>query len=140
MQGSIIVSGNTLEYGVTQNVFLKKDKVISVRGAFTPDASIGVHLESINGTFTSGYNTYNSIAPDTYFKPDIASQSVALSNDGEATLSTPEGQVYYIDRSWNEETKQVCRLKKPYRLHRSFRFHHDNGRRQMVCGKGQRHH
>ncbi len=96
MQGGIVVSGNTLESGVTQNVFLKKDKVITVKGAFTTDASIGVYLETINGTFTSGYNTYNSSDPGTYFKPDIASPSVTLSG-GEATLSTPEGQVYYID-------------------------------------------
>ncbi len=107
MEGCINVSGNMTDNGVSQNVFLKSGKVITVTGPFTDGTNIGVLLEGTDGKFTSDYSTYNSgIDPSTFFAADLSSQSVVLV-DGEAALSTSGNAVYFIEREWDEENKVV---------------------------------
>jgi hypothetical protein len=108
MQGAITVTGNTKAGGLPDNVYLAKNKVITVTGSLS-GSNIGISMETA-GTFTSGYNTYNSgVDPATLFTPDL-SGVMAISLDGnEAKLASilPEGTVYYIERSWDEENKVV---------------------------------
>ena len=85
MQGTITVTGNTAS-GVTNNIFLKTDAVITATGALT-GSQIGVNLENEIGTFTSGYKKNNDgVDPATIFKADKDNFfDVALSGD-EASL------------------------------------------------------
>jgi hypothetical protein len=108
IQGMVVVNGNRHNSGMEQNLFLKSGKVITVTGSFAEGTNIGVLLENANGTFTSGYSTYNSsFAPNTYFTSDISFiQNITLNNN-EATLSTPDGTAYYINREWDEVNKVV---------------------------------
>ena len=83
MQGKISVKQNTGADSQKSNVYLASGKVITVAGAF--DASgIGVYLEDVEGTFTSGYSTNNSsTSPDKFFSADYLEEfyCVALSGD-----------------------------------------------------------
>lgn len=91
IQGVTQVYNNTLLDGTTtNNIYLPTGKLITITGALTDgsdNANIGVSMET-PGTFTSGYQTYNSETPSTYFTSDDSSYSVALSGT-EATLTTP---------------------------------------------------
>ena len=113
MEGRINISGNMPDNGVSQNVYLKSGKVITVTGPFTDGTNIGVLLEDSVGKFTADYSTYNSgIDPSNYFTADLSSQSVTLV-DGEASLSMLGEAVYYIEREWDEDNKVVKATQKP---------------------------
>ena len=107
MEGRVNISGNMPDNGVSQNVYLKSGKVITVTGPFTDGTNIGVLLEDFEGKFTADYSTYNSgIDPSTYFTADLSSQSVTLV-DGEASLNMLGEAVYCIEREWDEDNKVV---------------------------------
>ena len=108
MKGAMTVTDNTTANGLTNNLFLRTGALITVTGSLT-GSNVGITMEKA-GVFTSGYNTHNSsIDPATVFKADL-SGAMAVSLDGnEAKLanSLPEGTVYFIERSWDEENKCV---------------------------------
>ena len=58
MQGNPVVRDNTGD-----DLYLAKNQLINVTGAFTEGAYIGVNPEKKQRVFTSGYGTYNSTAP-----------------------------------------------------------------------------
>ena len=111
MKGKMTITDNIGKEGLKHNVFLKENAVITVTGPLT-DSKIGITLEDETGTFTSGYNTYNSgVDPATIFKADIDGvMDVSLNDAGnEAQLANalPEGDIYYIERSWDDVGKCV---------------------------------
>ena len=113
MEGRVNISGNMPDNGVSQNVYLKSGKVITVTGPFTDGTNIGVLLEDFEGKFTADYITYNSgIDPSTYFTADLSSQSDVLV-DGEASLNMLGEAVYCIEREWDEDNKVVKAPQKP---------------------------
>lgn len=87
---------------MTDNIYLKKDAVITVTGALT-GSSIGVTLEENTGTFTRGYNTNNSdVDPSTLFSSDMSPYLTVSPNGDEAKVTKKdEKAVYYIDRNWD---------------------------------------
>ena len=108
MKGAITVQNNTDDGGVVSNVFLKNKKVITVIGALT-GSQIGIDLESLTGTFTSGYNSHNSgVAPNTIFTVDRSSILALEQDGGEARLVTfNPNPLSYIERSWDDTNKKV---------------------------------
>ena len=108
MQGAITVTGNTTDGEVANNLFLKSNAVVTITGSLA-GSDIGITMQKA-GVFTSGYNANNSgVDPATIFTPDL-SGVMAISLDGnEAKLASilPEGTVYYIERSWDEENRVV---------------------------------
>ena len=107
MKGKVTVTGNQKDSGVVSNVLLVSGTLITVTGSLD-GSSIGVEMESISGTFTSGYKTYhNNVAPTSFFTSDLGViTTLGLDNNGEACL-TATGSVYYIERSWNATNKKV---------------------------------
>lgn len=110
MKGKMTITDNIGKEGLSHNVFLKENAVITVTGALT-DSKIGITLEDNTGTFTSGYNTYNSgVDPATIFTADLTSvMAVSPDDNNEAQLSNslPDGDVYYIERSWDDASNAV---------------------------------
>ncbi|MBO6073815.1 MAG: hypothetical protein J6P74_01615, partial [Paludibacteraceae bacterium] len=111
MQGKMTITDNIGKEGLKHNVFLKENAVITVTGALT-DSKIGITLEDETGTFTSGYKDNNSdVDPATIFKADIDGvMDVSLNDAGnEAQLANalPDGDIYYIERSWDDVGKCV---------------------------------
>ena len=108
MCGDNIITGNTAN-GLGNNVYLKEGSVITVTGSLA-GSSIGIKQQT-EGTFTSGYSTFNSgVKPADIFSPDLlGAKAVFLDNEGkEVKLATiPNDLVYYIDRSWNADKKEV---------------------------------
>ena len=102
MQGVVTVTGNKKAYSVASNVFLKDGTVITVYGDLA--GSIGVELESTTGTFTWGWG---GMDPATIFTADFSvALNLVLDDNGEASL-TNNGAVYYVERSWDADNKQV---------------------------------
>ncbi len=94
--GGVYVSGGTLAVSGApviagngksgrDDVRLSDNKVITVTGELTEGADIGVSMYTPY-VFTSGYSTYNSVAPAAYFFSDIETYGVGLTG-GEATLT-----------------------------------------------------
>jgi len=113
IKGAITVQGNTKAGGEASNVFLKTGKVITVTGDLT-GSSICMDLESLSGTFTSGYKTYHDgVAPSTFFTADHSDIGNMELDDGEVCL-TPDDTtpVSYIERSWDETNKVVVSTEK----------------------------
>ena len=110
MQGKMTITDNIGKEGLTHNVFLKENAVITVTGALT-DSKIGITLEDETGTFTSGYKDNNSdVDPATIFTSDLTGvMAVSPDDNNEAQLSNslPDGDVYYIERSWDDASKTV---------------------------------
>ena len=113
MQGVMTVTGNTTANSVTNNLFLKTGAVITVNGSLV-GSSITIKMEALTGTFTSGYNTYNSgVDPATIFHPEIPEVMAVTLDGNEAKLgnSLPEGDVYYID-VYEIDHKKIARTVK----------------------------
>jgi hypothetical protein len=109
MQGAITVTDNNGSSGLNNNVFLKTDAVITFTGALT-GSHIGINMEKI-GTFTSGFDTHHSgVAPSSIFSadlPEVMAVSPDANNEAQLASSLPEGDIYYIERSWDDENKKV---------------------------------
>ena len=110
MQDANTITGNTTAGGVTNNLFLKTGAVITVTGALT-DSKIGITLEDNTGTFTTGYNANNSgVDPATIFSadlPEVMAISPDDNNEAQLTNALPDGDIYYIERSWDDTNKSV---------------------------------
>ena len=88
MQGKISVKNNTAADSQKNNVYLASGKVITVAGAFNA-SGIGISLEDVTGTFTSGYKDNNSDTdPSTIFAPDDSPEFYGVKlADNEAKLA-----------------------------------------------------
>ena len=103
MQGSPVVKDNS-----SDDYFLGNYGLITVTGAFTSGANIGVSTERVQDNFTSGYKTYNSEDPSTYFHVGSSRISGSIgwnSNNTEAKLTMTGYK--YIDHTWNHSTKTL---------------------------------
>jgi len=109
MQGAMTVTGNTGPGGMTNNLFLKTNAVVTITGSLA-GSNVGIDMET-PGVFTSGYNTYNSgVDPATIFTSDLTGvMAVSPDDNNEAQLSNslPDGDVYYIERSWDDASNSV---------------------------------
>ena len=111
MQGKTTVTGNTTANGATNNLFLKTNAVITVTGSLA-GSDIGFNMESITGTFTSGYGTHNSgVDPATIFTPDLPLSTTVSFVNNEAQSSL-QNDVHYIERSWDATNKKVVNTTK----------------------------
>ena len=98
VKGAPTISGNTKGTGDTataNNVYLPSGKVITVTGALTTGATIGVTTATLPAessvALTSGYTSNgNTAAPGNWFIPDNSACAVGLVN-GEAALGVPHG-------------------------------------------------
>ena len=97
MQGKNTITDNIGKEGLTHNVFLKENAVITVTGSLA-GSSIGINMESDTGNFTSGYSVYDSdVEPSQYFTPDDdVFYDVTLSED-EACVS-PADLIYPVTK------------------------------------------
>ncbi|MBP1534303.1 MAG: InlB B-repeat-containing protein, partial [Ruminococcus sp.] len=102
---NISISGNPVIIGNTvMNADLRSSGgicKINITGALTDGANIGitVHNPTDNSpvTVTSGYNTYNSVSPDTYF---------SLDNDGQ--IQTSPIDYMTVVMGWNEDRTEIA--------------------------------
>lgn len=97
MKGKITVQNNKNGNELVSNVYLKREKVITLTGALTTGSSIGVDLESVADKFTSDYSTYhNTVDPSSFFIADrFDVVDLELDDDGEACL-IPNGLAWAV--------------------------------------------
>ena len=99
------ISGNPV---ITGNTVMNADLIssggigkINITGALTDDANIGITVRKPTDnspvTVTSGYNTYNSVSPDTYF---------SLDNNGQIQISPYDYMTVVM--GWNEDRTEVA--------------------------------
>ena len=90
VSGSPVITGNTQgANGPANNVYLDSGVFITVAGALTEDALIGVKMFDSTGVFTSGLPNKGTAAN---FTADVSLYAVGLNADGEALL----GRAYSI--------------------------------------------
>lgn len=99
------ISGNPV---ITGNTVMNADLIstggirkINITGALTDGANIGITVlpptDNSPVTVTNGYNTYNSVSPDTYF---------FLDNDGQ--IQTSPFDYMTVVMGWNEDRTEVA--------------------------------
>ncbi len=87
ISGNPVITGNNVNSN-SNNVYLNTNCTIKITGALTENASIGVTMISVTGTFTNGYNTYNANkVPATYFSSDNGSYNVCYDSANEAQVA-----------------------------------------------------
>ena len=110
MSGATVVSSNTKGNSIANNLYLYENKVITVTGAFTTGACIGLTPYNASATMTSGYSTYNSAAnlADIFFSDNH--NAIQLTG-GEVTQNTGVNvmAVEYIDADGNTAIYYNCR-------------------------------
>ena len=108
MQDKPVVDNNT-----NDNVHLQSYQLITVTGAFSTGARIGVSTEMEQSAFTSGYSTYNpGVAPSTYFF--VSSSVIAgdiVQNGSEACIQ--QTGYAYVERAWDAANEKVTETIKP---------------------------
>lgn len=99
ISGNPVITGNTV-----MNADLRSSggiRKINITGALTDGANIGITVltptDNSPVTVTSGYNTYNSVSPDTYF---------SLDNDGQ--IQTSPFDYMTVVMGWNEDRTEVA--------------------------------
>ena len=111
MQGAPQVTSNTIGTSTASNIYLPSTKLIDVSTALTAGASIGVTLQSVKGTFTTGatsaVNTYFSsddtrlqVAADGYnakLQTEWDALQTSLNGGGTVTLTQPYNAISGID-------------------------------------------
>lgn len=95
MEGNISVKDNTGD-----DIYLKKDKVITTGTLSSGDESIGVNMETL-GVFTRGYEANNS-GNTTHFFPSGTFNGMGLTQEGEGKMLYA-----YYEASWNSVDKKV---------------------------------
>ena len=99
------ISGNPV---ITENTEMNVDlrssggiRKINITGALTDGANIGITVlnptDNSPVTVTNGYNTYNSVSPDTYF---------SLDNNGQIQISPYDYMTVVM--GWNEDRTEVA--------------------------------
>ena len=110
MKGAMTINNNKGKEGLPHNVFLKENAVITVTGSLK-DSKIGISMEDNTGTFTTGYKENNSgVNPTTIFSTDLTGVMAVSPDDNnevQLTNSLPDGDIYYIERSWDDASQTV---------------------------------
>ena len=115
VQGNPEISGNTSNVHGSEDVYVSNP--ITVTGAFTKGAHIGVYPCTLNFVMTSGYGTHNPGAtPDKYFFSNLPYYALTANSDGEIVLkvnSSSSKQRYITDvmvvgTKEDEEAKALC--------------------------------
>jgi hypothetical protein len=89
LSGSPVISGNASDTDGLDNLYLPKNKLITVNALFVKGAQIGVSFANVTGTFTAGYNkngTRNTVSPATYFNLDYDNYRVFFDGNFEALV------------------------------------------------------
>ena len=98
ISGNPVITGNTV---MNVDLVSSGQKKIIITGALTEGANIGITApkptDNAPVTVTSGYNTYNSVSPDTYF---------SLDNDGQ--IQTSPFDYMTVVMGWNEDRTEVA--------------------------------
>ena len=99
ISGNPVITGNTvMNADLSYSGGIRK---INITGALTDGANIGITVltptDNSPVTVTSGYNTYNSVSPDTYF---------SLDNDGQ--IQTSPFDYMTVVMGWNEDRTEVA--------------------------------
>lgn len=85
VQGNPVISDNTSNVHGSEDVYVSNP--ITVTGAFTEGAHIGVYPCTLNFVMTSGYGTHNAgTTPDQYFFSNIPYYAITANSDGEIVL------------------------------------------------------
>ena len=110
--GTFNLEGNPQIYGNLKtngqpgtNVFLPSGKKITVSGAFTEGADVGIAMEHYD-VFTTGFTSHNTASPVAIFTPDNATFYVTLDGE-EARLNIDLSVVSYVDRAWDSVNRVV---------------------------------
>jgi hypothetical protein len=86
VQGNPVISDNTSNVHGSEDVYVSNP--ITVTGAFTQGAHIGVYPCTLNFVMTSGYGTHNpGTTPDQYFFSNIPYYAITANSSGEAILA-----------------------------------------------------
>ena len=93
IKGKVIVNNNN-----NSNIYLSNGKKLNINGALESGTQIGVALQNVSGTFTTGYKTNNpDTDPSVFFVPDAGS-AIAADANGEAMI---------IESDWKFLQKQI---------------------------------
>ncbi|MCR4925302.1 MAG: DUF6273 domain-containing protein [Clostridiales bacterium] len=120
ISGKVEITDNQVEGGSDMNLWIGDYNSgtpifhpIVIAGAIT-NSSIGVTLysESVSNAFTSGYSTYESAAPSTYFSSDGA-MTVSLSS-GNAVLLPPSSLYIATSENGGSDTTGLGTEAKPF--------------------------
>ena len=110
MMGAVTVTDNTGCGGLPDNLFLDHRKYVYVIGNLS-GSNIGVTLEIPPYEFTKEFKTQNpDIDITSIFHPDIPDiMTITLSsnNEGYMIKNVPDNVVYYLERAWDDERKEV---------------------------------
>jgi hypothetical protein len=88
--GTFVADSYKLNGGTLSNVNLSSGQKITLNGALTDGASIGIRLDDSKGVFTSGWNSKMSgKEPADYFTSDNTAYGVILGGSNEAELGDP---------------------------------------------------
>jgi|GEM_PF-6197011 len=111
IKGKIVIHGNK---GATGNdLYLNSGKKITIVGALAEGTKIGVTLKDTTGTFTSGYNTYNSGKdPAIFFIANSGYTAYLNGNEAAITkMSTSTAYTVNVSRADGKTTSMTVRLK-----------------------------
>ena len=110
MMGAVTVTDNTGCGGLPDNLFLDHRKYVYVIGNLS-GSNIGVTLEIPPYEFTKEFKTQNPdiditsiFHPD---MPDIMTITLSSNNEGYMIKNVPDDVVYYLERAWDDERKEV---------------------------------
>lgn len=115
VQGNPVISDNTSNVHGSEDVYVSNP--ITVTGAFTQGAHIGVYPCTLNFVMTSGYGTHNpGTTPDQYFFSNIPYYAITANSDGEAILAVNSASkqryitdVMVVGTEKDEEAKALCK-------------------------------
>lgn len=114
VQGNPVISDNTSNVHGSEDVYVSNP--ITVTGAFTKGAHIGVYPCTLNFVMTSGYGTHNAGTPiDQYFFSNISYYAITANSSGEAILAVNSASkqryitdVMVVGAEKDEEAKALC--------------------------------
>ena len=110
MEGVVTVTNNTGCGGLSDNLFLDHRKYVYVTGDLT-GSNIGVTLEIPPYEFTKEFKTQNPDADITSIfhpdMPDIMTITLSNNNEGYMIKNIPDDVIYYVERAWDDEHKEV---------------------------------
>ena len=110
MEGVVTVTDNTGCGGLSDNLFLDHRKYVYVTGDLT-GSNIGVTLEIPPYEFTKEFKTQNPDADITSIfhpdMPDIMTITLSNNNEGYMIKNIPDDVIYYVERAWDDEHKEV---------------------------------
>ena len=114
VQGNPVISDNTSNVHGSEDVYVSNP--ITVTGAFTQGAHIGVYPCTLNFVMTSGYGTHNAgTNPDQYFFSNISYYAISANSSGEAILAVNSASkqryitdVMVVGADSNDELLKLC--------------------------------